>query len=58
MTGHKTWAQLKRYTNIKPADVHAAVTSGGKVHALDGVRRKAAQRARSDASNASNATGL
>jgi integrase len=25
MTGHKTWAQLKRYTNIKPADVHAAV---------------------------------
>lgn len=25
MTGHKTWAQLRRYTNIKPADVHAAV---------------------------------
>jgi integrase len=25
MTGHKTWAQLKRYTNIKPADVHAAL---------------------------------
>lgn len=23
MTGHKTWAQLKRYTNIKPADVHS-----------------------------------
>ena len=22
MTGHKTWAQLKRYTNIRPADVH------------------------------------
>lgn len=36
MTGHKTWAQLKRYTNIKPADVHAAVARrdrvpGGKV---------------------------
>lgn len=33
MTGHKTWTQLKRYTNIKPADVHAAVvrTIGGKV---------------------------
>ena len=34
MTGHKTWAQLKRYTNIKPADVHAAVVRtvvGGKV---------------------------
>jgi len=33
MTGHKTWAQLKRYTNIKAADVHAAVvrTIGGKV---------------------------
>jgi integrase len=25
MTGHKTWAQLRRYTNIKPADVHAAI---------------------------------
>lgn len=25
MTGHKTWAQLKRYTNIKPADVHDAL---------------------------------
>lgn len=25
MTGHKTWAQLKRYTNIKPEDVHAAL---------------------------------
>jgi integrase len=24
MTGHKTWAQLRRYTDIKPADVHAA----------------------------------
>lgn len=22
MTGHKTWAQLRRYTNIKPEDVH------------------------------------
>ena len=25
MTGHKTWAQLRRYTNIKPADVHQAL---------------------------------
>lgn len=25
MTGHKTWAQLKRYTDIKAADVHAAI---------------------------------
>jgi integrase len=24
LTGHKTWAMLKRYTSIKPADVHAA----------------------------------
>lgn len=33
MTGHKTWAMLKRYTNIKPADVHAAVAkaAGAKV---------------------------
>lgn len=25
MTGHKTWAMLRRYTNIRPDDVHAAV---------------------------------
>lgn len=25
MTGHKTWAMLRRYTAIKPADVHAAI---------------------------------
>lgn len=25
MTGHKTWAQLKRYTSIQPADVHLAI---------------------------------
>jgi integrase len=24
LTGHKTWAMLRRYTDIKPADVHAA----------------------------------
>ena len=42
LTGHKTWTMLKRYTEIKPADVHALVpprapepakpeTSGGQV---------------------------
>jgi integrase len=25
LTGHKTWAMLRRYTSIKPADVHLAV---------------------------------
>lgn len=25
MTGHKTWTMLKRYTSIKPEDVHSAV---------------------------------
>lgn len=25
LTGHKTWGMLRRYTDIKPADVHAAV---------------------------------
>lgn len=30
MTGHRTWAQLKRYTNIKPADVHAALAPAKK----------------------------
>lgn len=26
LTGHKTWAMLRRYTRIKPADVHAVVS--------------------------------
>lgn len=30
LTGHKTWAMLRRYTDIKPADVHAAVAAKGK----------------------------
>ena len=25
LTGHKTWAMLRRYTAIKPEDVHAAI---------------------------------
>jgi integrase len=25
LTGHKTWAMLRRYTDIKPADVHTAI---------------------------------
>lgn len=28
LTGHKTWAMLRRYTRIKPADVHAIVSKG------------------------------
>jgi integrase len=27
LTGHKTWAMLRRYTDIKAADVHAALTN-------------------------------
>lgn len=27
LTGHKTWAMLRRYTDIKAADVHAAVAA-------------------------------
>jgi integrase len=42
MTGHKTWAQLKRYTNIKPADVHATVEQRGQVVPLKENRRPAA----------------
>lgn len=30
LTGHKTWAMLRRYTDIKPADVHAAVARKGQ----------------------------
>lgn len=29
MTGHKTWAMLRRYTSIKPEDVHAAFSKAG-----------------------------
>lgn len=33
LTGHKTWAMLRRYTDIKPADVHAAVAANkGRKH--------------------------
>ncbi|WP_069234550.1 MULTISPECIES: tyrosine-type recombinase/integrase [Burkholderia] len=28
LTGHKTWAMLRRYTSIKPEDVHAAFGNG------------------------------
>lgn len=34
LTGHKTWSMLRRYTEIKPEDVHAIVppiAGGGKV---------------------------
>ena len=27
LTGHKTWAMLRRCTDIKPADVHAALAA-------------------------------
>jgi len=30
LTGHKTWSMLRRYTSIKPEDVHTAVTESGK----------------------------
>ncbi|MEQ6614203.1 site-specific integrase [Pseudomonas aeruginosa] len=29
LTGHKTWAMLRRYTSIKPEDVHAAFARNG-----------------------------
>jgi len=30
LTGHKTWAMLRRYTRITASDVHAAFLGGGK----------------------------
>ena len=30
LTGHRTWSMLRRYTDIKPADVHAAVAAKGQ----------------------------
>lgn len=43
MTGHKTWAQLKRYTNIKPADVHQAVAERTAAKVLQMPKKKAAK---------------
>jgi integrase len=33
MTGHKTWAMLRRYTDIKPSDVHTAVAQAATLKA-------------------------
>lgn len=30
LTGHKTWGMLRRYTNIKPEDVHTAIRHSAK----------------------------
>jgi integrase len=30
LTGHKTWAMLRRYTEIKPEDVHATIAAKAK----------------------------
>jgi integrase len=46
MTGHKTWAQLKRYTNIKPADVHQAVAERTAAKVLQMPKKKAGTIAR------------
>lgn len=48
LTGHKTWAMLRRYTSIKPADVHAAIATKPKrksnaVPAASGNRRNRAR---------------
>lgn len=40
LTGHKTWAQLKRYTNIKPEDVHATVAERTAAKVVHLPRRK------------------
>lgn len=29
LTGHRTWAMLRRYTAIRPEDVHARISAGG-----------------------------
>ena len=49
LTGHKTWAMLRRYTDIKPADVHAAVAKASK---------KPAARSRGKAADAGEASTL
>ncbi|HYD75331.1 site-specific integrase [Ramlibacter sp.] len=33
LTGHRTWSMLRRYTDIKPADVHAALVRSGDAKA-------------------------
>lgn len=42
MTGHKTWAMLRRYTSIKPADIHDTVKQNR--NAPDAFRQPAPQR--------------
>ena len=42
LTGHKTWAMLRRYTSIKPADVHSAVAR----HAAESTNVVPSERAR------------
>lgn len=41
LTGHKTWAQLRRYTNIKPADVHATVAERDAAKVLQFPKKRA-----------------
>ena len=43
MTGHKTWAQLKRYTNIKPEDVHQAVADRAAAKVLQMPKNRTAR---------------
>jgi integrase len=41
MTGHKTWAMLRRYTEVKPADVHAKLAQAGKAPSAKPSRKTA-----------------
>ena len=49
LTGHRTWAMLRRYTDIKPADVHIAVArhaaESANLAALQAPRRARGARA-------------
>ena len=43
MTDHKTWTMLRRYTEIKPEDVHSAVKKTG-ARSRTAAKAKAASR--------------
>lgn len=45
LTGHKTWAMLRRYTDIKPADVHEAAARHAR-QSMNLVRMKGTRAAR------------
>lgn len=58
MTGHKTWAQLRRYTEIKPEDVHKAFEAGASSAKSKGQRGAKSKTARAPVVRLTSRSGL